>query len=80
MKLKWISPLVKSIAGLPETVIGNFVSVLDALCKKYETTFAEVERQITQTEHTLSGLLDELRGSEFDMQGLAELKKLIGGE
>lgn len=80
LKLKWISPLVKSLAGLPGTVIGEFVSVLDALCKKYETTFAEVEQQITQTEHTLSGMLDELRGSEFDMQGLAELKKLMGGE
>ena len=25
-------------------------------------------------------LIDELEGSEFDMKGLADLKKLLGGE
>ena len=80
LKLKWISPLVKSLASLPETMIDEFVSILEALCRKYETTFDEVEQQIADTERALNGLLDELRGNEFDMQGLAELKKLLGGE
>lgn len=79
LKLKWISPLVQSLAGLPETVIKNLWSILETLCKKYETTFADIEEQIVQTEHTLSELLDELRCSDFDMQGLAELKKILSG-
>ena len=32
-----------------------------------------------QTEKELSGMLDMLTGSEFDMQGLSELKKMLGG-
>ena len=34
------------------------------LCKKkYETTFAEVENQILETEVTLSAIIDELEGN-----------------
>jgi type I restriction enzyme M protein len=80
IKQKWISPLAQSIAQLPQTVVEEFISKLEALCGKYETTFSEVEQQINETEQTLTGLLDELRGSEFDMQGLSEFKKLLGGE
>ncbi len=80
IKLKWIAPLVKSIAGLPNAVISEFVAKLEALCRKYETTFAEVEQQIADTERTLVGLLDALTGNEFDMRGIEELKSLLGGE
>ena len=48
--------------------------------KKYETTFAQVEADIRETEKTLSAMIDELEGSEFDMIGLREFKKLLGGE
>ena len=47
--------------------------------KCYETTFADVENQIEETEKSLSSMIDDLEGSEFDMLGLAELKKLLGG-
>lgn len=80
IKLKWISPLVNSIAGLPNTVLNVFVAKLEALCSKYDTTFAEVEQQISDTEASLISLLDNLTGNEFDMKGIAELKSLLGGE
>lgn len=80
IKLKWVDPIAKSIAGLPETVVTAFVAKLQALCSKYETTFAEVEQQIDETETALISLLDELTGNEFDMKGIAELKSLLGGE
>lgn len=80
IKKKWIAPIVKSLAGLPETVVNDFVAKLQALCAKYETTFAEVEQQIGDTEAALISLLDELTGNEFDMKGIAELKSLFGGE
>ncbi len=80
LRQKWITPLVDSILDLPQTVISDFVTKLEALCTKYDTTFAEVEQEISSTEQTLIGLLDELQGSEFDMKGLAELKALLGGE
>lgn len=77
---KWVEPLVENINKLPEIIVTDFISKLNALCSKYETTFAEVEQEIAETEKTLVGLLDELEGDEFDMQGLDELKKLLGGE
>ena len=80
LKKKWIAPIAGSICSLPNTVITDFVGKLEAICKKYETTFAEVEEEIADTERSLISLLDDLTGSEFDMRGLAELKKLLGGE
>ena len=80
LKLKWIIPLVVSLNSLPQTCINALTAKLEALCKKYETTYAEVEQQITDTERTLIGMLNELRGNEFDMKGLQEFKKLLEGE
>lgn len=80
IKQKWITPLVNSMEGLPSAVINVFVAKLIALSKKYETTFAEVDHQISETEASLANLLGELTGNEFDMQGINELKKLLGGE
>ena len=79
LRKKWILPLVSSLRSLPDTVIADFVSRLEAICKKYETTFAEVEGEIADTERSLISLLDDLTGNEFDMMGLAEFKKMLGG-
>ena len=80
LQKKWITPLVSSIGSLPDSILRDFVSKLEKLCKKYETTFAFVEQEIADTERALIGLLDELRGNEYDMKGIAELKALLGGE
>lgn len=79
IKLKWIPPLLDSMAGLPSAVIADFIARLLALAGKYETTFTEVDSQIAETESSLVSLLDELTGNEFDMQGIQELKSLLGG-
>ena len=79
LKEKWIRPLIENLMQLPDSIVSEFVSKLEALAKKYETTFAEVESQIEETEKSLSAMIDDLDGSEFDMLGLAELKKLLGG-
>ena len=80
IKLKWVTPLVEKMAGMPAAIINDFIAKLIALSKKYETTFAEVDHQISETESSLANLLGELTGNEFDMQGINELKKLLGGE
>ena len=77
---KWIAPICKNLNSLPDAAINTLVNKLEAICKKYATTFADVEKEIAETEHTLIGMLDELEGSEFDMQGIAELKALLGGK
>ncbi len=80
LRLKWIPALEEKIQGLPQAAIDTMLARLDNLCRKYETTFAEVETQIAETEQSLCSMLDELCGNEFDMAGIAELKKLLGGE
>ncbi len=79
LRKKWILPLVGSLHSLPDAVIADLIGKLEGICKKYETTFAEVEEEIVATERSLVSLLDDLTGSEFDMMGLAEFKKLLGG-
>ena len=79
LEKKWIAPFVESIYKLPDTVIDSLVSKIQALQSKYATTFFEVEQQISETEATLAGMIDELEGKEYDMLGLSELKKLLGG-
>lgn len=79
LKHKWITPLIQNLMKLPDSMVNELVSKLEALTKKYETTFAEVEAQISETENTLSAMIDELEGNEFDMLGLSEFKKMLGG-
>lgn len=76
---KWISPLIDGLGKLPESIISDFIAQIEKLVAKYETTFADVEDQIKDTEKELSGMIDLLTGSKFDMAGLAELKKFLGG-
>lgn len=76
---KWINPLIQSLMKLPDIIVNGLVTKIEALAKKYETTFAEVETQIADTEATLSSMIDNLVGNEFDMLGLDEFKKLLGG-
>ena len=80
LKEKWIHPLIQNLMQLPDRIVGERVTKLEMLAKKYETTFAQVEADIRETEKTLSAMIDELEGSEFDMIGLREFKKLLGGE
>lgn len=82
LKVKWIQPLVQNLMKLPDSIVNELISKLDILAKKYETTFAEIETQIADTEAKLSSMIDELVGSESDMLGLREFKKLLrnGGE
>jgi type I restriction enzyme M protein len=80
LKDKWIVPVVNGLAKLPENIVNEFVSKLEALAKKYETTFFKVEEEIRNVEASLSDMLDQLTGNDYDMQGLAEFKKLLGGE
>jgi type I restriction-modification system, M subunit len=80
LKEKWITPLINKIKGIPDKVISVLVSQIDALLKKYETNLIEIDDELNKTEAKLSSMVDELEGNEFDMLGLAELKKLLGGE
>ena len=77
---KWIIPVTDGIKKMPENLLTDLTAKICVISTKYETTLFDVESQIAETEAVLSGMIDELTGNPFDMQGLNELKKLFGGE
>lgn len=76
---KWIDPICDGITNLPHVLIFSLESQIDTLSKKYETSFTELDSQISTAESSLSDMLDDLTGNDFDMRGLAGLKTLLGG-
>jgi type I restriction enzyme M protein len=80
LELKWISPIVTALNNLPTIVVDKLANKVQALAKKYEITYSDVANEIDQAEKTLSTLIGELEGNEFDMKGLNELKSLLHGE
>lgn len=80
LNIKWNNPIVESINKLPGLIIDELVTKVNALKKKYSDTLLDVETEIENTSRELNSLIDELVGDEFDMRGLLDLKKLLGGE
>ena len=79
LKDKWTQPIMDGILDLPKDMVSGFADKVKALAEKYDTTLIDLENQIQETEKELIGYLDQLTGSEMDMKGIEELKKLLGG-
>lgn len=79
LKIKWVDPIVSELLGLSDNIVSKLAARLDALAKKYDTTLSEIDKEIKETENWICGMIDELSGDDFDMKGLAEFKKLLGG-
>lgn len=79
LRKKWIEKLTELLHSLPDKLINTLAARVQALSEKYAVTFASVEDEIRQTEQELSAMIDDLTGSDFDMQGLKELQALLGG-
>lgn len=77
LELKWIVPVVTSLNNLPETIITKLSNKVQALADKYAITYSDVAKEIKEAESTLSSLIGDLEGNEFDMKGLNELKLLL---
>ncbi|WP_272675512.1 type I restriction-modification system subunit M [Providencia sp. PROV146] len=80
LHLKWITPLCSQLATMPNTVICQLTSQVQALADKYAVTYSQVANEIKTTEQEVAQMMGELTGNEFDMQGLAELTRLLKGE
>lgn len=77
LEKKWISTLMAELQQLPVVILNNLAAKVQTLADKYAITFSEVEDEILKTEATLSSMIEQLTGSDVDMQGLAELKVLL---
>ncbi|WP_245592073.1 hypothetical protein [Clostridiisalibacter paucivorans] len=80
LELKWIKPLVDSIFAIPDEIIEELISKVIHLYDKYSTTFSDIENQIENKSEILSNMFDELVGNTYDIEGLSELKKILGVE
>lgn len=80
LHLKWIAPLSTELAAMPNTVISQLTSQVQALADKYAVTYSQVANEIKNTEQELAQMMSQLTGNEFDMQGLNELTRLLKGE
>ncbi|MEK2009153.1 type I restriction-modification system subunit M [Vibrio parahaemolyticus] len=79
LHLKWIAPLSSELAAIPNSVIIELTSKVQALADKYTVTYSQVSNEIKTTEQELAEMMGELTGNEFDLQGLSELTRLLKG-
>lgn len=79
LEAKWVEPIVNAIFALPNEVIEHLTDVVQALADKYAVTYTETTQKLTQAEHALAELIDNLTGDDFDMQGLAQFQTLLKG-
>ena len=77
---KWVTPLMGDLNALPQASIDRLIKKVNALEEKYKDTYADVAEQIGEAEKEFDAMLGQLVGDEFDMLGIAELRKLLGGE
>lgn len=72
-------PIVENIHGVPDSIIKELIAKVKTLSNKYKTTLVDIENEIKEAEQSLIPMMDDLTGNEFDMLGLQELKKILGG-
>ena len=80
LETKWILPICEEIGTLPKLVLDDLCKKIEVMAEKYADTYEDIEKEIVETETALKKMLDDLVGSEKDMAGIREFKKLLGGE
>ncbi len=80
LERKWIAPLLAALDTLPDALISNLTGKVQTLAEKYAQTYGDVADEIAKTEASLAGLIDELRGNDADMAGLAAFKAFLRDE
>lgn len=79
LALKWVTPLCDELADMPNAVVNRLTSKVQLLADKYAVTYSQVANAIETSENELAKMMGQLKGNEFDMQGLVELTKLLKG-
>ncbi len=80
LDIKWNRKIYNGIIALFDELQKNLKAKIILLKSKYEITLSDLDKDINNTSIELIKMLDELVGDEFDMKGLQDLKKMLGGE
>lgn len=77
---KWITALMDDLREIPGHVLAGLAGRVQALHDKYAVALTDLDVQIRETEQELAGLLSGLTGNAADMQAVAALQELLGGD
>lgn len=76
---KWYYAIGKEIIDLYTAISHKLAERITELSKRYELTLTDLDSKINEAESSLSDMLGELTGDDYDMKAFAELIKLLGG-
>lgn len=76
---KWVAALMVQLALLPTLTLRELADQVQRLQDKYATPLTKLDAQIATAERSLLASLDQLTGSDADMQAVAALKQMLGG-
>ena len=79
LRQKWFVPLNAAMCRLPENMLAQFSQKLTALCEKYADTYQHISQRKQESTAALAQMMDELTGSEFDLQGIAAWQTILKG-
>ena len=79
LRQKWFVPLNAAMCRLPENMLEQFSQKLTALCDKYADTYQHISQRKQESAAALAQMMDELTGSEFDLQGIAAWQTILQG-
>ena len=79
LQLKWITPVCDELMRLPYSCVDKLQKSIDALSKKYEDTYANIENEIQEAEASLCEMMSELTRKRADMAAIREFQKIVGG-
>ena len=77
LRQKWFVPLNAAMFRLPENMLAQFSQKLTALCDKYADTYQHISQRKQESAAALTQMMDELTGSEFDLQGIAAWQAIL---
>ena len=80
LKEKWLTPAMQSINGIPVSIKADLNRSIQDIIAKYQNPIAVLDTEISETEKSLSAMLNGLTGNAFDMAAIQQFKKLLGGE
>ncbi|SFW22458.1 type I restriction-modification system subunit M [Ruminococcus flavefaciens] len=72
---KWIEPVMQSIDNDVEQVVMKLVNELQALRDKFEHSMPEIDNEISELEKSLYYMLEDLSGSNRDMEAVTMFRK-----
>ena len=79
LRQKWFVPLNAAMRRLPENMLAQLSQKLTALCDKYADTYQHISQRKQESATALAQMMDELTGSEFDLQGIAAWQAILKG-